>query len=106
MKNVALLFVLWICLSSFMETSELYTLGYNTGIQLGSTETYPKENFELYQATINLNLGPGYEDYIAGVREGYLKSYYVGTMVGTPTCMYWSAKESQYIKVKCGTNVE
>jgi len=106
MKKILTLFILWLTVSSFSVSSDLYTLGYNTGKQLGNRETYRRENYQLYLNTIDLQLGPEYDDYKAGVREGYSKYSFVGKLIKKSKCSYWSAAQQTWVTIPCGSNVQ
>jgi len=45
--------------------------GYGVGCDLGATETYYQENYQLFLATLTLAQGAGEQNYYEGVLEGY-----------------------------------
>ncbi len=106
MKKIAILFIVSFSISSFTPSSDLYNLGFNTGKYLGTSETYSGHNYQLYLNTIDQDLGPGYDDYKAGVREGYSKYKFVGTPIKPAKCSYWSQSQQTWVTANCGSNVE
>jgi hypothetical protein len=89
-KQIFVVIVVALVASSFTFNSELYLQGYTTGQQIGSSETYAGQNYQLYSATMALQLDPEYQDYKTGVMEGYLRYKFVGSSTSPTQCTFWN----------------